>query len=240
MLKGYVNKIIPFSAVDGPGNRMAIFFQGCNLNCLYCHNPETIPIYSLNNKVEGITEMPVEDVLSEIKKVRPFIKGITTSGGECTLQMEFLTELFVEVKKLGLTTFIDTNGLILLENHKKFLQTVDMAMVDCKAYDKEEHKKLTGLSNKNVIENVKYLASIGKLFEIRTVVVPEILDNERNVDEFSKLIASIDPNIRYKLIKYRPMGIREDLIHKKMPTTKEMARLYAIAHKNGLKDIVII
>lgn len=240
MPKGYVNKIIPFSAVDGPGNRMAIFFQGCNLNCLYCHNPETIEIANKNNQIEGISHMSVEDILDEIKKVRPFITGITTSGGECTLQMDFLTELFREVKKLGLTTFIDTNGFIALEGRQEFLDTVDMAMVDCKSFDSEEHRKLTGVDNKNVLENIKYLGSIGKLFEVRTVIVPEILDNENNVDNISRLIADIDPNIRYKIIKYRPMGIREELIHKKMPTNKDMAKLYAIAHKNGLKDIVII
>lgn len=240
MLKGYVNKIIPFSAVDGPGNRTAIFLQGCNMNCLYCHNPETIEIASEKNPIKDVSLMSVDEVMEEVKKVRPFITGVTTSGGECTLQMDFLRELFTEVRKLGLTSFIDTNGFIALEGKDDFLDTVDKAMVDCKSFDPEEHKKLTGLDNKTVIENIKYLGSIGKLFEVRTVIVPEILDNEYNVDNISKLIASIDTNIRYKIIKYRPMGIREDLIHKKMPSNKDMAKLYAIAHKNGLKDIVII
>lgn len=240
MLKGYVNKIIPFSAVDGPGNRMAIFFQGCNMNCLYCHNPETIEIASEKNIVEGVRALSLEEVLAEIDRVRPFITGITTSGGECSLQMDFLTELFGQVRKLGLTSFIDTNGLIDLSYREDFVSSFDMAMVDCKSFDPEEHKMLTGVDNRNVIKNIEYLAGLGKLFEVRTVVVPEILDNEYNVDKISRLIASLDPKIRYKLIKYRPMGIREDLIHKKMPSNKDMAKLYALAHKNGLRDIVIV
>ena len=141
--KGLVNRILPFSSVDGPGNRTAIFLQGCNFNCLYCHNPETINICNncgtcinacphkvlsskdtkvfwnksvctncdeclkacgRNSSPKAIS-MTVVDVLKEIKKTKSFISGITVSGGECTLQAEFLTELFTEVKKMGLTYF---------------------------------------------------------------------------------------------------------------------------------------
>ncbi len=80
-------------------------------------------------------------------------------------------------------------------------------MVDVKSFDNEEHKMLTKRNNDMVLKNVRYLASINKLYEIRTVIVPDLLDNEKNVFEISKLIASLDSNIRYKLIKYRPMGL---------------------------------
>lgn len=278
MLSGLVSKIIPFSAVDGPGNRMAIFLQGCNFNCLYCHNPETInackncglcvsecPHGALsfengevvwnkdicegcdlclktcrrNSKPKAV-RMTIDEVLNEIKKVRSFITGITVSGGECTLQAEFLTELFKEVKKLGLTTFADTNGSTPFWQEKELTEAMDKAMLDIKSFDPDEHKMLTGQDNSVVIENAKYLAGLDKLFEIRTVIVPEVLDNYYNVDQISKLIASLNPDIRYKLIKYRPLGVRTDMINSHVPSDEMMQELKDIVEKNGCKNIVIL
>ncbi|MCY6957148.1 YjjW family glycine radical enzyme activase [Clostridium brassicae] len=278
MEQALINKIIPFSSVDGPGNRLAIFLQGCNLNCLYCHNPETINIcihcgicvkncpykaLSFTNK-EVIWNkslcmecdscikvcpnysspktlvMDVNDILKEINKVKPFISGITISGGECTLQSKFLISLFKEVKNLGLTSFLDTNGFISLQNQKELIKYMDMAMVDLKSYDSKEHKNLTGVDNKTVISNIKYLSQINKLYEIRTVIVPNILNNCHNVDMTSRLIASLNPNIRYKIIKYRPLGVRHELINSYSPSDDVMNNLGTLATKNGCKNIILI
>lgn len=273
-----VNKIIPFSNVDGEGNRTAIFLQGCNYNCLYCHNPETINHcnncglcvphckYGALSKIEGkviydiekcqncdrciaeckrnsspkITPMTVEDILKYLQKTRYFISGITVSGGECTLQSDFLTELFREVKKMGLTTFIDTNGSTPIYNNKELLEVMDKTMIDLKAYDNEENKMLTGLENQTVIENIKVLGKLDKVYEIRTVVVPQVLDSKKTVDEGSKLLASINPNIIYKLIKYRPLGVRENLIKSTVPTEEYMEELKEIAISNGCKNVIIV
>jgi pyruvate formate lyase activating enzyme len=278
MIKGLVNRIIPFSSVDGPGNRTAIFLQGCNFNCLYCHNPETINVCNncgacigachykaLQTKFSNVVwdktvcskcdecikickrnsspralNMTVEEVIKEIEKNKFFISGITVSGGECTLQSEFLTDLFREVKKLGLTCFVDTNGSIPLWEHKELVDVMDMAMVDIKSYDNEEHKRLTGMGNAIVIENVKYLAKLNKIYEIRTVIVPEVLDNYHNVDEISKLIVSLNPNIRYKLIKYRQLGVRGEMINSYTPKDETMKKLGDIATNNGCKNIVVV
>ncbi|MFQ9394370.1 MAG: 4Fe-4S cluster-binding domain-containing protein [Lachnospiraceae bacterium] len=127
-----VNKIIPFSAVDGPGNRTAVFLQGCNFDCRYCHNPETrnlcrncgscvgkCPKGALFTDEDGkvrfcpekccgcdtcihvcpfgcsprIRMMCAEEVFAEVKKQQPYIRGITVSGGECTLYPDFLEKL---------------------------------------------------------------------------------------------------------------------------------------------------
>jgi pyruvate formate lyase activating enzyme len=239
MIKGLVNRIIPFSSVDGPGNRTAIFLQGCNFNCLYCHNPETINVCNRSSSPKPIS-MTVEEVVDEIEKNKIFISGITVSGGECTLQSEFLTELFRKVKKLGLTCFVDTNGSIPLWEHKELVNVMDMAMVDIKSYDNEEHKMLTGMENTTVIENVKYLAELNKIYEIRTVIVPEILDNYNNVDKISKLIANLNPDIRYKLIKYRQLGVRHELINSYTPKDKTMKELGDLAAHNGCRNIVLV
>lgn len=235
MVKGLVNKIIPFSSVDGPGNRTVVFLQGCNFNCLYCHNPETINI--CNNKCSN---MSADEVFKQILKVKSFISGITVSGGECTLQYQFLTDLFKKVKDIGLTCFVDTNGSVPLYEKKELLDVMDMAMVDIKSFDSKEHTMLTGMDNNIVLENVKYLASINKLYELRTVIVPDILDNHYNVDNISKLIASLNSDIRYKLIKYRNKGVRTNIIKSNSPTDDMMNELYELALKNGCKNIVLV
>lgn len=278
MLKGVVNKIIPFSSVDGPGNRTAIFFQGCNFDCLYCHNPETIKkcaqcgncLSSCNfgaismvgdfvtwnkDKCKNCDscikickngcgpkhkEMSAEEILDEIIKVKSFISGITVSGGECTLHAEFLLDLFHKVKNLGLTIFVDTNGSIDLRNNKELTDLIDGVMLDIKSFDKEEHKMLTGRDNEMVLENARYFASINKLYEVRTVIVPGVLDNINNVNEISKLIASLNPKIRYKLIKYRPLGVRLNRINAIQPTDEMMEELKLIAQKNGCKNVIML
>ncbi len=275
---GYVNKIISFSNVDGEGNRMAIFLQGCNYNCLYCHNPETInrcdncgecvstcktgALTIVNGEVDynilrcvncdcctyackknsspKITKITASELMKKIEKVKNFISGITVSGGECTLQRDFLKELFTEVKKLGLTTFIDTNGSIPLYKDSELLEVTDKTMIDLKAFRAEENKMLTGLTNETVLENIRKLGKMDKIYEIRTVVVPDVLDNIHTVDMGSKLLAEVNPNIQYKLIKYRPMGVRKDLLETTVPSNDYMKELEAIAKANGVLNTIIV
>ena len=275
---GYINKIIPFSNVDGEGNRMAIFLQECNYNCLYCHNPETInkclscgkcvsqcPVeaiklvngqvkYDINkcvncdkcvsacerNSSPKISKLTVAEVMAKIDKVKYFISGITVSGGECSLQRDFLVELFTEVRKLGLTTFMDTNGSTPIYKDKELLDVTDKTMIDLKAFDVEDSIKLTGMDNEIVIKNIKELGAMDKIYEIRTVVVPEVLNNKYTVDEGSKLLASINPDIQYKLIRYRSMGVRKSLLEANSPSIEYMKELEAIVHNNGIKNTIIV
>jgi len=275
---GYVNKIIPFSNVDGEGNRIAIFLQGCNYNCLYCHNPETINrcincgecVYAceygalsmVDGKVEydidkcvncdacvatcrknsspKITKITASELMIKIEKVKLFISGITVSGGECTLQRDFLKELFTKVKSLGLTTFIDTNGSTPIYKDKELLEVTDKTMIDLKAFYPEENKMLTGHTNETVIKNIRELGKLDKIYEIRTVVVPEVLNNNHTVDMGSKLLAEINPNIQYKLIKYRPMGVRKELLETTVPTNDYMKELESIATANGCINTIIV
>lgn len=279
MCEGVINKIITFSSVDGPGNRTAIFLQGCNLNCLYCHNPETInqcnncgvcvsqcPHNALlfedgeviwdkkickncdtclqvcrRDSSPKVIKMNVNQVIEFIDKTKDFISGITVSGGECMLQTEFLAALFKRVKNMGLTTFIDSNGTVPFYEREELVKVMDMAMIDVKAYNLDEHRMLTGKDNEIVLENVKYLAKKGKLYEVRTVIVPEIIDNYYNVDKISKIIASLNPNIRYKIIKYRPLGVRTELLKSYSPPSDEMiSKLSDIARKNGCINVITV
>ncbi len=240
-----VNKIIPFSCIDGPGNRTAIFFQGCNFKCTYCHNPETInkcthckvcvsvcsvnALFIIDNKVvwdenkcvgcdlcirtcENLStpktkDYTVDELFEKIKEISPFIQGITVSGGECTLNSDFLVELFKKIKnELNLTCFVDTNGGIDLKNHKELVDITTKFMLDVKSMDKEEHIKITGVDNNIVLNNLKYLLSIDKLYEVRTVVAPN-LNNDKNVKEISNIIKD---KCKYKLNTYRKYGVRKE------------------------------
>ena len=168
MEKALINKIINFSNVDGPGNRMAIFFQSCPFSCLYCHNPETINLckncgkciefcpkkaISLddNNKIVWnetkcincdtcIKICPnlsspktryytIDELFEKIKQIKPFIRGITVSGGECTNWSKFLLELFPKVKKLGLTCLIDSNGCTDFKEIEELINISDGVML---------------------------------------------------------------------------------------------------------------
>lgn len=280
MIRAEVNKIIDSSVVDGPGNRTAIFFQGCNFNCKYCHNPETInrctncfecvskcPAHALsvvNNKViwnkdicancdtcikvcrhnasPKIQNLSVEEVVMQVKKNMPFIRGITTSGGECTLQKDFLVELFKETRKLGLTNFVDSNGSLRFSDYPELVEYMDAVMLDVKSIDKDEHTELTSGSNELVLENARYLASIGKLFEIRTVVIDNYLNNRRTVSEITKMLRKYQKisEIRYKIIRFRYFGVREEYRNMKAPSEDEMNNLKRIANENGFSNVLLV
>lgn len=276
-----VNKIIPFSAVDGPGNRTAIFLQGCNFDCRYCHNPETRNLCrSCGTCVEKcpkgalflgedkkvhfhpekccgcdtcihvcpfgcsprIRMMNAEEVFAEVKKQQPYIRGITVSGGECTLYPDFLRELFTIARKAGLGTLIDSNGTLDFEKYPELLAVTDGVMLDIKGWDLEDHLRVTGVSNEMVLKNAEYLVASGKLFEVRTVVVPELFDCEKTVRETARLAAShlAQGNIRYKIIAYRPMGVREAYSHYRVPDKAFLNGLADLARQEGMTDVLIV
>ena len=280
-MKAVVNKIIHTSVVDGPGNRAAIFLQGCNYTCGYCHNPETInmcihckacvdvcpagALTILNEKVvwnevlccecdacigacpnmstPKTVEYSAEDVMEIIKKDIPFIRGVTVSGGECSLHRDFLVELFKLVKAKNKSTLMDSNGSYDYTADEELMAVCDGVMLDVKAWDDAEHIKLTGRSSNPVIENAVKLAKAGKLEEIRTVVVPGYLNNRETVDKITKLLAPLqgEKPIRYRISAYRPFGVREPYNSQMYsPTRSELEELADIARQNGIFDIVII
>lgn len=279
-MKAVVNKLIPFSAVDGPGNRTALFLQGCNLDCRYCHNPETIHtckscgtcVEACKSKALRLTEgrivydyqkcigcdtcihicpngsspktreMTAEEVCEEVKKNIPFIRGLTVSGGECTLQASFLKELFPKIKELGLSILLDSNGTYDFEHDQTLLSFIDGVMLDVKAFDEVEHQKITGHDNTMILKNLSYLAKEKKLSEVRTVIVPELFDCEKTIRAVAQVLAPYNQNtvIRYKLISYRPMGVRDKYKMYRSPSTEEMQYLKSCLESYGFTDIIII
>ena len=229
-----VNEIIPFANVDGSGNRTAIFVQGCNLNCVYCHNPETIQFPC--DETEH-TDYTLEELVREIKKYAPYIRGITVSGGEATIYKDFLVEFFKEVKKLGLTCYIDTNGIFIKEKLADLIKITDRFLFDIKGID--QLSKVTGKNIKFSFENLDYLLSLNKVEEIRTVCINDFTDIENTVAEVSKRIKDHE-NVIYKLIRVHTRGLKEEQmenIKNSVPTKKEVLKLEQLAKSLGIKNV---
>jgi YjjW family glycine radical enzyme activase len=277
-MQGLINKILNYSAVDGAGNRLVIFFQGCNFDCKYCHNPETINVcndcgicvkkcksnalsiketkviwnsekcVNCDNCIKvcpnfsspKVLKMTVSEIMLRIEKVRPFISGITISGGECTTQYEFLLDLLVECQMKNISVYIDTNANLEHSKMQTLSKYFDKVMPDVKVFDNVQHIELTGKSNELVLQNVEYLLQKNKIHEIRTVIYPN-LKNEETVEQVSKLISKYDKNVIYKLIKFRPNGVRSNLNKNlKEITDEKMIFLKNIAEENGCFSVVIV
>lgn len=240
MKKGYVRKIIKFSSIDGPGNRTVVFLQGCNFNCSFCHNPETIKIFNnLNDETTEVKLMSIYEIADTIDEHRDFIEGITISGGECTLQFDFLLSLVMELKRRKYQVIIDTNGSLEISKFQQILHYVDEIIFDFKVFGEKEHKKITGQSNRKVKRNIKIAGLNQQIYEIRTVIIPDLIDDFENVKEISNFIAQIDKTIQLKLITYRQLGVREDLLQSKSPSKKYMLRLKSVAQAQGLEHVIL-
>lgn len=286
--RGVVAKILPFSAVDGPGNRAVVFMQGCDFDCRYCHNPETrarcvhcglcvsvCPSGALSmastepstelqygfrvcwdpTKCTGCgaciaacphdsspktTDMSVADVLAAVGRYRAFLSGITVSGGECGLQAGFLEALLAGSRAAGLPGLVDTNGSTDYSLHPRLVEAAQGFMLDIKAWDEAEHRALAGASNIAVLGNLRFLASAGKLYEVRTVVVPGLFDAESTVREASRVIARSASGARYKLIRFRPQGVRPAWRELPAPDDATMEALASIARAEGVGEVVVV
>ena len=226
LIQGNIHSIESCGTVDGPGIRFVIFMQGCPMRCLYCHNPDTWDI-SENKK------MSVSDLLSQYDSIKEFCKGgITVTGGEPLLQIDFVTELFKEAKKRNIHTALDTSG-ITFNNSSEFdelIKCIDLVLLDIKHINDEEHKKLTGHSNRNILEFAKYLSYKNIPVWIRHVVVPNITYNEkylRKLGQFIKTLKNVKaldvlPYHDMAIEKYRSLNIKYPL-EGVPPLTKEEA-----------------
>ena len=238
-MQGYCRKIIPFSSVDGPGNRTVIFLQGCNFHCFYCHNPETQPLGDGGQPDADVVSRDHMELLAQVLLYRDFIRGVTLSGGECTVQLPFLMALCQELQNNKIEVFIDTNGHLAHEDFRRLCQYVDACMFDIKAMDEAVHLQLTGQSNSLVLQNLRYAIEHKKIYEIRTVIVPDLLPNSHTVIEASRLI-SRDPSIRYKLIKFRPRGVQALLPTMHMPSDDFMVELCTLAKSCGVATCLTV
>jgi len=209
MTKGKIHSLESFGTVDGPGIRLVLFLQGCPMRCLYCHNPDTW-------KLNGDREMSADEVIAEYKKNAVFYKngGLTVTGGEPLLQIDFLLELFERAKKEGIHTCIDTSGVTYerenaeyIEKLDRLLSLTDLVMLDLKQIDSDKHKTLTGHTNENILSFARYIDSKGVATWIRHVVVPGYTDNEDDLFRLGEFIGTLKNAKALDVLPYHTMGV---------------------------------
>lgn len=238
-LRGLVTDTIRFSLVDGPGNRFVVFLQGCNFDCVACHNPHTIPMQS-----DDATFMSVDEIVNEMRPVAGFLRGVTVSGGEATLQHGFVRALFTAIKAdpelTHLTTLIDTNGSAALDVWNELAGVMDGAMVDLKAFDSDTHLRITTRDNARVLASIKHLVDLGKLYEVRLMIVPGDNDDAEAMALTAAWLHDIDPDMRIKLIGFRPHGVRPEAKGISAASPDEMENLARVVTDSGLARVSVV
>ena len=229
-----VADVVPFSWVDGPGNRYVVFLQGCPFDCIACHNPETIPPHRPDTR-----HTDVDEVLEEIRAVEPYLEGVTVSGGEATGQWRFVRELFrgmiADPQLARLSTYVDTNGHAL-----RLVPVTDGFMVDLKALDPVVHHELTGRGNELVLDSIRYLHRRGRLAEVRLLLVPGHNDDADQLARTARWLVDLDPGVRTVVIGFRRHGVRPE--HADLPeaTPELLDTASGVLRDAGLRDVHVV
>lgn len=236
---GAVADTVTFSCVDGPGNRFVVFLQGCNYDCVACHNPHTIPLATGEH-----FRTTVDDVVPRIRRAAPFISGITVSGGEATLQPDFLHALFTAVKTdpaLGrLTCFVDSNGSCDEALWQRLAPVMDGAMIDLKCFDDDIHMQMTGQSNVPVLHSIRVLHEMGLLDEVRLLILRGVNDDPALLRRTAEWLAEVDPHMRIKLIGFRQHGARPHEPALEEPTPDALQAIADLLRDEADFDICIV
>jgi pyruvate formate lyase activating enzyme len=202
---GKIHSIESFGTVDGPGVRFVVFFKGCPMRCLYCHNPDTW-------SMDGATEMSVDEIFALFNKNREFYKsgGITATGGEPMLQLGFLTELFKRAKSEGVHTCLDTSGIAYREENiadiDELIKYTDLVMLDIKHIDPDKHMRLCAQPNSGILSFAQYLDKKGVQMWIRHVVVPGYTDDEESLYRLGQFIGGLNTVKALDILPYHDMG----------------------------------
>lgn len=207
-MEGRIHSLESFGTVDGPGVRFVVFVQGCPMRCAYCHNPDTWTM-------TGGTMMKPEEIIEQYKRNESFYKGggITVTGGEPLMQIDFVTELFTLAKSMNIHTCLDTSGIAfnrsnapLLEKFDKLMTVTDLVMLDIKHIDPEKHLELTSQHNENILDFCKYLDEKNVDMWIRHVVVPGLTDDDVYLDRLGYFIGQFKNLKALDVLPYHTMG----------------------------------
>lgn len=237
MTKGYIHSIETCGTVDGPGLRYVIFLQGCPMRCQYCHNPDTWEL----GKGE---EMTVEEALSKFYSNLAFYKngGVTVTGGEPMMQIDFLIELFTKLHEDGVHTCLDTSGIMFQPNHalmmektNRLMEVTDLVMLDIKHIDDAKHKELTSHSNERILAFAKYLDEKKIPIWIRHVIVPGITLYKDYLERLGEFMATLNNVKALDVLPYHSMGkVKYENLGMDYPLkdTREATKQEAVAAKS--------
>ena len=198
-----IHSIETFGTHEGPGIRLVLFLQGCNLHCAYCHNPDTISF-------AGGVEISIPEVLSLLEDQKPYFTnggGLTVSGGEPTLQAAELIDLFKEAKVKGYHLAVDTNGSVFTPDTKKLLALTDLALIDLKHFNSTWCQTLTGQGNEISLKTIEYREKSQKAFWIRYVLVPGWTDQVEHLEAMAKYLSQFKYLERLEILPYHNLGV---------------------------------
>ena len=207
---GRIHSLESFGSVDGPGIRYIIFLQGCDMRCRYCHNADTWKHEDEHNQL-----LEADELLDKAERYRSYWReegGITVSGGEALLQIDFLLDLFKKAKERGINTTLDTSAQPFTRQEPFFskfeelMKYTDLLLLDIKHIDPEEHKKLTGHSNENILDCARYLSDINKPIWIRHVLVPGITENDEDLRKTRAFIETLSNVQKIEVLPYHSLG----------------------------------
>jgi len=267
-MTGIITDIQKFSLHDGKGIRTTVFFKGCNMRCDWCHNPETISpkpqraFYErkcihcghcdhcpTGARVTIGQEKSVEEVYRELAADLPYYResdgGVTLSGGEPLMQVEFARELLKRCRENGIGTAVETNLSLPFERMEGLLPYLDQVFFDIKLMDDAQHRQVTGISNATVLENAQRLAHSGIPAVVRTPLIPGITDTVENIGAIASFVRTL-PNVRYyELLNFNPLGEEKyralglTCVHEgKRPLKKEaLLALAQVAQESGIRVV---
>ena len=207
-MQGRIHSLESFGTVDGPGVRYVVFTQGCPMRCAYCHNPDTWP-------TNGGTLMEPSYIIEQYERNKGFYKGggITVTGGEPLLQIDFLIDLFTLAKEKEIHTCIDTSGIVykesntaLIEKLDKLMELTDLVMLDIKHIDPVKHMELTEQPNEGILAFCEYLNRKEVPMWIRHVVVPGITDDDKYLFDLGYFIGQFSNLKALDILPYHTMG----------------------------------
>ena len=280
-IRATVSKVLTYSIVDGPGNRLVIFLQGCNFDCAACHNPHTIgecthcgdcipachvdALSLVNGRIAFdplacdqcdecldacpidanpmVRDYSVEEILELAREHRPFLSGVTVSGGEPTRQLGFVRALFEAIKAdealAGLDCFIDSNGNLGASGWEQLLPVTDGVMLDIKSFDNTLHREMTGKDNGKSLQSARLLHEAGKLYELRFLLVPGKTDGDAELAGLIDFVRALGGGVRVRLNAFQHHGVRPEARKWAPMSEAGVGNAAARLREAGIRNVVV-
>ncbi|HEX2341871.1 MAG TPA: pyruvate formate-lyase-activating protein [Vicinamibacterales bacterium] len=237
---GFLHSFTTGSAVDGPGIRVVAWTAGCQFRCLYCHNPDT---WTMTNGIP-VTIARATEVLGKYRHgLKTMSGGFTLSGGEPLMQDRFAVKLFSAAKKMGVHTALDTNGHLGDRLTDAELETIDLVMLDIKAWDPELHRRLVGMDIEPTLAFARRLAARKRPVWLRYVLVPGWTDDVQDISKLAAFVGSLGNVERVDVLPFHQMGrfkwkrlnLNYELDAVQPPSPEVVERTCALFREQGLK-----